>query len=269
MRCLFCKKDSSQSRSVEHILPQSLGNLSQTLPRGVVCDSCNNYFAAKVEKPFLELKAIELLRFHQAVPSKKGVVPSASGVLVPEHPVVARRHLKGPFVGSVDVPPQAFAQILREKRGIILFPSDDALPKGPIVSRFLAKVALEAMAQRLVKMPEGLEYLVGEEQLDPVRNHARRGEQIVWPFHVRRIYDERTKWMDEAGEVVQLVHENDILVTDEGEWYFILAVFGIEFSINYGGPEIDGYELWLKQHNYVSPLYWGKNLRTLSLRRLD
>jgi hypothetical protein len=54
MRCIFCKNDSSNSKSVEHIIPESLGNTTRTLPKGVVCDTCNNYFARKVEKPFLE-----------------------------------------------------------------------------------------------------------------------------------------------------------------------------------------------------------------------
>ena len=49
MRCLFCKQDSSNTKSVEHIIPESLGNKTLILPRGYVCDKCNNYFAIKVE----------------------------------------------------------------------------------------------------------------------------------------------------------------------------------------------------------------------------
>ena len=36
MRCIFCKKDSSNSRSVEHIPPESLSNEEHTLPAGIV-----------------------------------------------------------------------------------------------------------------------------------------------------------------------------------------------------------------------------------------
>ena len=50
MRCIFCKKDSCNSRSVEHILPESLGNEEHILPAGIVCDRCNNYFASSVEQ---------------------------------------------------------------------------------------------------------------------------------------------------------------------------------------------------------------------------
>lgn len=54
MNCLFCKRDSSTSRSVEHVIPESLGNKEYVLPRGMVCDKCNQYFAIKIEKPLLE-----------------------------------------------------------------------------------------------------------------------------------------------------------------------------------------------------------------------
>ena len=48
MRCIFCKKDSLDSKSIEHIMPESLGNVNHILQPGVVCDECNNYFARKV-----------------------------------------------------------------------------------------------------------------------------------------------------------------------------------------------------------------------------
>ena len=34
MRCLFCKKDSDETKSIEHIVPESLGNKSFVLPLG-------------------------------------------------------------------------------------------------------------------------------------------------------------------------------------------------------------------------------------------
>lgn len=87
MRCLFCKADSSQSRSVEHIIPESLGNTRHVLGKGVVCDGCNNYFAKAVEKPFLEAPGVKILRFEQELLSKKGRVPPHRG---PDHTGRAR-----------------------------------------------------------------------------------------------------------------------------------------------------------------------------------
>jgi hypothetical protein len=266
MQCLFCKVESSDSKSVEHIIPESLGNLSYTLPPGTVCDKCNNYFSRKVEKPFLESTAVLQLRFHQEIRSKRGKIPSMHGILAPNFPAIVRRDPKSYFTASVEVEPEAIRHIMNSKKGMLIFPAEGEPPPNLIVSRFLAKVGLEAMAHRLVAYSEGLKYLVNETQLDPIRNHARRGESPNWPIHARRIYDANQKWIDENGPEVQRVYEFDILWTPWNEWFFVLAMFGLELVINYGGPEIDGYERWLSENNNVSPLYWGKNQESLPIR---
>lgn len=50
----------------------------------------------------------------------------------------------------------------------------------------------------------------------------------------------------------------DILKINEpflAELYFIIIIWGMEFTINMAGPEIDGYIKWLKENNNISPLY--------------
>ncbi len=265
MRCLFCKVDSSKSRSVEHIIPESLGNKSHVLPRGVVCDRCNNYFARKVEKPFLESTAILMLRFDQELQSKRGIIPPAQGLLLPGFPALVRRYSKGPLAASVWLSPEAISSLYAKNSGALVFPSEAPLPTGALVSRFLAKAGLEAMALRLVRFPDGLDYLVGEAQLDLVRNHARIGAPSQWPIHVRRIYEAQRKWIDHSGEALQVVFEFDILVTKATEYYFVLALFGLELAINLGGPEITGYADWLNAHSGDSPLYSTRNVRSAGL----
>jgi hypothetical protein len=34
-----------------------------------------------------------------------------------------------------------------------------------------------------------------------------------------------------------------------------LAIFDLELAINIGGPEIEGYERWLRENSNASPLY--------------
>ena len=46
-----------------------------------------------------------------------------------------------------------------------------------------------------------------------VRNHARQGNNSDWPHYSRRIYDVDSKWIDEFGSEIQMVHESDILQT--------------------------------------------------------
>lgn len=257
--CLFCKKESSSSRSQEHIIPESLGNTRHVLPAGVVCDQCNNYFSREVEKPFLESAAVTLLRFHQTIPSKRSRVPAINGILMPGFPVTCWKEPKDSYLAHVALEPNGLKHLLSSDTGKIILPAQGVPPSDRVVSRFLAKASLEAMASRLVKYPEGLEYLSTEAQLDPVRDHARRGRTPDWPFSVRRIYAANQPWFDECGSVVQTVHEFDILQTDAFEYYFVLAIFGLEFALNIGGPEVDGYRQWLDRHEGVSPLYWGRN----------
>lgn len=264
MRCLFCKQDSNSSRSVEHILPESLGNTAQTLPPGVVCDRCNNYFSRKVERPFLESAAIAMLRFEQRIPSKRGIVPPQSGILMPGFPAVVHRAPHGTeeesgIQGVISLDWDTIGHLFNSGGGKLIFPAAADPPTGSVASRFVGKVGLESMALRVVGHPDALEYLVNETQLDPLRDHVRRGEYSNWPIHVRRIYDANAKWIDENGAPVQLVHEADILQTNSNEWYFVLALFGLEFVINFGGPTVDGYQAWLRANGDASPLYTGKN----------
>jgi hypothetical protein len=258
MRCIFCRADSSSSRSEEHIIPHSLGNRRHTLKPGMVCDACNNYFSREVERPFLNAPAIQHLRFHQLLESRKGSIPSISGVILPDIPVTLYRNYKTGGI-SVDVPTEAYERVAAMPEGKLIFPTTGIPPADPVISRFLAKIALEAMAHRLLDKPEGLDYLCDEDQLDPLRDHARRGKRPVWPVHSRRIYDPDSRAYDGDTDVGQTLHEFDFLVTSENEWYFVLAIFGLELTINLGGPELTGYQRWLAENDNASPLYSGQN----------
>lgn len=274
MRCLFCKEDSSSAKSIEHVIPESLGNKTFTLPRGYVCDKCNNYLAREIEKPFLERDDMRLLRFQEDIPSKKNKFPQLMGDL-DGIPVEVKKEIhRGEIVPSIGMPPE-----LLEK--LILFPQDhyqmivpaytDALipPQDAVTSRFIGKIALEALAHKLSSLDDSLDQLIDDKQFDPIRNHVRRGSPRTWPCHIRRIYSHHKSWIDSDGETYQIIHESDFLmpgITEydgqdpvQAELYFIVALWGMEFAINLGGPCIEGYQAWLQAHDNASPLYFGKN----------
>src|ERR1700709_800745 len=110
MRCLFCERDSTGSRSVEHILPESLGNTTLTLKPGVVCDKCNNYFSRDVKRPFLEAPVIAALRLHPSIPSKRARVPPLGAVLMPGIPATLHRFPKYD-IQAVSLPPEGIESI--------------------------------------------------------------------------------------------------------------------------------------------------------------
>lgn len=186
------------SKSVEHIVPESLGNKSFVLPLGYVCDKCNNYFAREVEKPFLEQIDMRLLRFYQNIPNKKNRIPAVQGIMGSSVVTVQKELTNSEIVIGITVPPNTFNGILNKHRKMqLIIPAFDEsyLPaQNSITSRFLAKMALEALAERLAREDGGLDYLINDRQLDQIRNYARRGTTKEWPCNIRQIYATDAQW---------------------------------------------------------------------------
>jgi hypothetical protein len=51
--------------------------------------------------------------------------------------------------------------------------------------------------------------------------------------------------------------------TPSPETYYSISLYGIEFVINVGGPNIEGLERWLLQNNQASPYLTFSGLRLL------
>lgn len=70
MSCIFCKSEDTLP-SLEHIVPESMGNKNYVLPKGHICKSCNNLFS-KFEKEVLSSTIIGFERARFATSTKKG-----------------------------------------------------------------------------------------------------------------------------------------------------------------------------------------------------
>jgi hypothetical protein len=57
-QCIWCLKYPSSAtffNSESHVLPECIGNIDkQVLPKGIVCDKCNNYFSGELEDRLIE-----------------------------------------------------------------------------------------------------------------------------------------------------------------------------------------------------------------------
>lgn len=102
-KCIFCRENSSSSISVEHIIPESLGNTELILKQGLVCDKCNNYFSLKVEAPFLNHQSIIRIRSKSLIPSKKGKIPLDYGVIKGIGAVEVKRHIDKNNILSIGI----------------------------------------------------------------------------------------------------------------------------------------------------------------------
>jgi hypothetical protein len=258
MRCVFCKQASDRSKSVEHIVPESLGS-EHVLPRGIVCDACNNYLAREVEKPFLDSSRLREDRFVMSVPSKKGRIPSLRGLLSPlAVPVEIGRGTTKPDMWIQFADDRARGEPSSPESGTLYFPVG-AYPEDRVVVRFIGKIGLETLAARFVGAPELLDELVDHSGLDDLRALVRRGMLgNLWPYSRRRIYAVHHRCESE-GTLMETLHEFDLLYTESQELFLVAAIFGVEYALNLGEPSIDGYMRWLDAHRGVSPLYNGRN----------
>jgi len=71
--CLFCH-GTGPFKSVEHIIPESLGN-DDLILRNEVCDKCNQYFGSKVENFVLSKTPLAIWRTLLGIPTKNGSLP--------------------------------------------------------------------------------------------------------------------------------------------------------------------------------------------------
>ena len=283
MQCIFCHKDSSNSKSVEHIIPESLGNKHHFLPKGYVCDDCNHYFAIKIENELLSQPYFVSMRFRNEILTKKG------------------RHVKEKmmFPGALNSV-EAILQTTDDGRVISFYDEDlfDRVEIGEVtqimalyipepeypnktMSRFLAKCACEYFLYNMGKEKYDLcvqELLCKESDiLKALREYARYGKGEYWQYNQRRIYSEGDVVFNQNEDLdYEILHEMKFFVREhkrfpngyvEAEIYFVMAIAGIEYAICISDPNILEYQKWLEEHNGLSPL--NDDSETLSFSLSD
>ncbi|GFO78581.1 HNH endonuclease [Lactococcus lactis] len=271
MKCIFCKKENTHTKSVEHIIPESLGNYTFILPKGMVCDKCNHYFSIKIEKPFLEQDTIKKLRFTEGIPNKRGKIPPFPIIMPNANDAILKKRItsKGKLESHIFYIPKSNPEIPESKANFLIIPQysqEIDFKNINQVAKFIAKIAVESLALRFSKTEESYNYFLNNPDFNSIINYVRFGTPQNWKVHIRRIYESSKKWSDERGENFQIVHESDFLFVDDQikpkddeyfyeELFFVVVLWGIEFAINMYGPKIDGYINWLKDNDYKSPLY--------------
>ncbi len=273
MRCLFCKNNSDNSKSREHIIPESLGNERHMLPPGWVCDNCNNYLSRKVEAPFLGTLYGTMSRFEMAIGNKKGRIPIVTGF----HPqsrslvnLMIDKDGMSIFATQGEDEYRFMNNVRKQRKGSIYVPAAGDPQLSYDIARFIGKVALEILAYQWRNVEAWNEELVNKVELNELRNYVRQGRPgFVWPVNIRRIYPADNKFSDEIDPSFQILHEWDILFIPSsehsechgvvGEAYAIITILGVEYAMNLAGPELGGYLQWLRDHGERSYLYLDKN----------
>lgn len=254
MKCIFCEQESTASKSVEHIIPESLGNLSTVLPRGIVCDKCNNYFARKVEGPFLGSDVMRRLRQELEIKTKNGKFITAF-----DYPRVGKEYVKqiskdDYLIYTQEEKTQAdLTKMLQEYQECHEETDRALLVYNEYVARFLAKAAIEYFVYRCGSVNEVCEYVRTDAVFKSLREYARYGNHQSWPYNVRRIYSRNEAYKGDPFS--SIAWEADFLFLGNGEIYFVVVIHGIEYSINMLIPSSDGYKKWLNENLEQSPLH--------------
>jgi hypothetical protein len=260
-RCIFCKSNSAPFTSLEHIVSESLGNTEHVLLRGVVCDGCNNYFAIKVEGPILGSDFFQQARHRNVIPNKRKRIPIQNLISFPDALPLEMGFAKdgSKYLAAAD---ESFSdkfvhRVLNSSQLTATFLVAEK-PPSRLFSRFLLLMGLEYLAHRMLPVCDGiLKDHINNKALDEARRYSRFNEgNSDWPYHECVLYPEDAPFTDsEIGLPFDVPHEFTLLYTDGMEMYFVIAIFGIQYTINLGGPEIDGFLKWLSENSNASPLY--------------
>jgi hypothetical protein len=248
-RCLFCQSTSAPFERVEHPIPESLGNDDLVLPGGFVCDPCNQYFGAKVERFALSSPPFGIERVAASIPSKRGKLPSFT-----EDPRIS-------FYASGFLDTVLFAAT----------PSYWLDPSGNPLKRYVAPVETEdrlSILRLMLKM--GLELLLTlapeldpySPQFDAARRFARFAKPgsswdlgyALWPDRSSLHLSERT---DEVGPLItHQLYEYSLgrLASQHIAFYFAYRTH--LFSCNLSAPSLIEYQSGFNAQNHVQVQRW-------------
>jgi hypothetical protein len=77
-RCIYCLSDAGTFTSEEHTVPESLGNYDTVLPKGFVCDTCNNEVLSGLDAELVNSDLIGFLKTLFMPYTKQGKLPQAT-----------------------------------------------------------------------------------------------------------------------------------------------------------------------------------------------
>ena len=263
--CIFCKGNTSSSKSVEHIIPESLGCTRLVLRKGIVCDKCNNYFSSKIEGPLLAGGYFKTFRFVMDIPSKKGKIPPYLGAFDDRGVMWDVHKFKNSLpIMTTPNPKDAYSLLRGVQSGNdsrLYFPQPAQEEDEYLMARFLAKIAIEYLAFRVSDIPGWQDEVVFKPELDEIRNFSRYGKpNYKWGYSRRFLYRADRYFLRTDGLFDEILNELDFLYIDEKFLFLIVCIFGVEYAIGLtSGEMMPIYYNWLENNDGVSHIYSGKN----------
>lgn len=221
-RCIYCLSKTNEFLSVEHPIPESLGNDETILSEGLVCDPCNRYFGSKLEESVLRKAPFGPERIAQAIKSKKG-----------KYPTIQNGGFSMKSTGYWD---HVILESAFPHKGMI------ALPRGGFALKTEWSTPDE-IARFLLKMGLGILATADAERVfDPVhsaaRECARYGKNAdKWDFAMG-LWPERESLVksvryDEIGSLeTRQIYQHEMGIMDSGDVIFCFVFSTMVFAVN-------------------------------------
>ena len=171
--CLYQCGSDATSTQIYHVLPESASNIKVTLPKGVVCDKCNAYFA-ELENYFVRHHPGNVHRLLRLKQTKKGKTPK----LELDHGIATSEKQEDSIRVSIPLTEITFTALENgdmQMQGESLLRSYDSEK----ISRVLAKIAIESLYLASSKI--GI--CPSHQLFADLRDYARRGrgkQKFVW-----------------------------------------------------------------------------------------
>ncbi len=206
-----------------------MGNDDTFLPKGFVCDSCNQYFGSKVEQPIMASPPFNLERVAASIKTKKhryAKYADSSLVLQSEG---FWEHLL--FAST----PERFNLIFNKNKGILWVetPANYIM----LLARFLIKMGLE-----LLVLTDTLD--VYSSTFDEARRCARFGENVIsWEVaygrYPRREDLVKSKRFDEFGPLeTRQIYQYEIGCMQNGECQILFIYTDHCYACNLSNPSL-------------------------------
>lgn len=237
--CLYCRHTDVPFERVEHPIPESLGNDDLIIPKGWVCDPCNQYFGAKLESKVLSLPPFSIERTAFNVRSKKGRLAhhQDDGFALAATGYGGRVAIidQGNTIGAL--------RVARDGLYIPHVPRD----YDNLVARFLLKVGLGVL------LMEGLDTFEG--QFDLARRCARYGERardwdVAYGAYPGRHDIHLARRWDGLGPIdTHQLYEYSAGTMDSGDVMFCFILATSIMAINLSRPPATEYILGFNARN--------------------
>lgn len=260
MKCIFCATDTADSKTIEHIIPESLGNIDAfVLERGIVCDKCNNHFGRKIEQPLLEIPFFKQNRHRKNIKSKNGKIPpdKAFAIDIDSGVIISKDKTGENF--SFDSQ-EAMDKMTGLEELEICIPIFGFFDSANIhVSKFLAKAGVEALAFWAHNNNVDINNHLNQPSLDAVKKFARNAKQgEFWPYHTRFMFKPDTRFFNKYwNESTEIVMTMRFIRPDDFQLFHQVLLFGTEFTIDLLQPTTARFINWLSANSQRSPVMEG------------